>query len=159
LGAAGPRQAQGLSRSGRRAAGLARMNYLLPERLERLAREYALGTLAGPARRRFERVLHQTPAAVRAVGAWQERLGGLAATVPLMQPRDSVWRALEQRLLLRLGLRRAARCNGCGACCRCARSAAYWRARCCASRCCAFSRDSSAWSPRATCCPRATSAC
>jgi len=74
------------------------MNYLLPERLERLAREYALGTLAGPARRRFERVLRQTPAAVRAVGAWQERLGGLAATVPLMQPRDSVWRALEQRL-------------------------------------------------------------
>ena len=27
------------------------MNYLLPERLDRLAREYALGTLAGAARR------------------------------------------------------------------------------------------------------------
>ena len=39
------------------------MNYLLPERLERLAREYALGTLAGPARRRFERLLRKTPAA------------------------------------------------------------------------------------------------
>ena len=48
------------------------MNYLLPERLERLAREYALGTLAGPARRRFERLLRNTPAAMRAVGAWQE---------------------------------------------------------------------------------------
>ena len=33
------------------------MNYLLPDRLERLAREYALGTLAGSARWRFERVL------------------------------------------------------------------------------------------------------
>lgn len=74
------------------------MNYLLPERLERLAREYALGTLAGPARRRFERLLRQAPAAVRAVGAWQERLGGLAGAVPAMQPSESLWRALEQRL-------------------------------------------------------------
>jgi anti-sigma-K factor RskA len=74
------------------------MNYLLPERLDRLAREYALGTLAGPARRRFERLLRNAPAAARAVGAWQERLGGLAGTVPPMQPRDSVWRAIDQRL-------------------------------------------------------------
>src|SRR6267143_432146 len=98
LGAAGARQAQGLSRSGRRAAGFARMNYLLPERLERLAREYALGTLAGPARRRFERLLRQAPAALRAVGAWQERLGGLAGAVPAMRPSESVWQGLEQRL-------------------------------------------------------------
>jgi anti-sigma-K factor RskA len=74
------------------------MNYLLPERLERLAREYALGTLAGPARRRFERVLRTAPAAARAVGAWQERLSGLAGAVPPMQPKESVWRGLEQRL-------------------------------------------------------------
>ena len=74
------------------------MNYLRPERLDRLAREYALGTLAGPARRRFERVLRQAPAAVRAVIVWQERLGGLAGAVPAMQPRDSVWKALERRL-------------------------------------------------------------
>src|SRR6267378_1731810 len=93
LGETGPRQAQGLSRS-----GWHRMNYLLPERLERLSREYALGTLAGPARRRFERVLRQAPAAVRAVGAWQERLSGLAAAVPPMQPSESVWRRLEERL-------------------------------------------------------------
>ena len=81
------------------------MNYLLPERLERLAREYALGTLAGPARRRFERVLRNAPAAARAVGAWQERLGGLAGAVPAMQPGESVWRALEQRLFTRSSLR------------------------------------------------------
>ena len=74
------------------------MNYLRPERLERLAREYALGTLAGPARRRFERVLRNAPSAMRAVGAWQERLGGLAGAVPEMKPRDSVWRGLEERL-------------------------------------------------------------
>ncbi len=76
------------------------MNYLLPERLERLAREYALGTLAGPARRRFERVLRQTPVAMRAVGAWQERLSGLAGAVPSMQPGESVWRRLEERLFV-----------------------------------------------------------
>jgi anti-sigma-K factor RskA len=74
------------------------VNYLLPERLDRLAREYALGTLAGPARRRFERVLRNTPAAARAVGAWQERLDGLASAVPPMQPGESVWRRLEERL-------------------------------------------------------------
>lgn len=33
------------------------MNYRNPERIDRLAAEYALGTLRGPARRRFERLL------------------------------------------------------------------------------------------------------
>lgn len=74
------------------------MNYLHPERLDRLAREYALGTLHGGARRRFERVLRQSPAAGLAVGVWQERLGTLAASVPPMVPSDAVWRGLEQRL-------------------------------------------------------------
>jgi len=76
------------------------MNYLLPERLDRLAREYALGTLAGPARRRFERLLRQAPAAMQAVGAWQERLSGLAGAVPPMQPSESLWRTLEERLFV-----------------------------------------------------------
>ena len=74
------------------------MNYLLPERLDRLAREYALGTLAGPARRRFERVLQHSPAARLAVGVWQERLASLAHSVPAVQPRAVVWAGLEQRL-------------------------------------------------------------
>ena len=74
------------------------MNYLHPERLDRLAREYALGTLAGSARRRFERVLRQSPAATLAVGVWQERLANLAGSVPALQPREAVWRGLEQRL-------------------------------------------------------------
>lgn len=74
------------------------MNYLQPERLDRLAREYVLGTLTGRARRRFERVLQQAPSARRAVGAWQERFGVLAAGVPAMSPREQVWRGLEERL-------------------------------------------------------------
>lgn len=74
------------------------MNYLQPERLDRLAREYVLGTLTGRARRRFERLLKQAPVAMLAVSAWQERFSVLAAGVPAMQPRDAVWKGLEQRL-------------------------------------------------------------
>jgi len=74
------------------------MNYLLPERLDKLAREYALGTLQGRARRRFERVLQASGAATLAVGVWQERLATLAVGVPPLQPGEGVWRGLEQRL-------------------------------------------------------------
>lgn len=74
------------------------MNLLRPDRLELLAREYALGTLAGPARRRFERSLRDSPAAHSAVGAWQERLGQLGADLPPMVPRDAVWTNLQRRL-------------------------------------------------------------
>lgn len=74
------------------------MNLLQPERLDRLAREYALGTLAGAARRRFERTLRDAPAAARAVAAWQRRFDVLAAGVPAMAPRDAVWSQIETRL-------------------------------------------------------------
>ena len=74
------------------------MNYLLPERLDRLAREYALGTLAGPARRRFERVLRASPAASTAVDIWRQRLSVLDLAVVPMQPPESTWRGIERRL-------------------------------------------------------------
>jgi anti-sigma-K factor RskA len=74
------------------------MNYLLPERLDRLAREYALGTLAGPARRRFERVLHHSRAAAMAVDVWRERLAVLELAAPPIQPPASNWRGIEQRV-------------------------------------------------------------
>lgn len=74
------------------------MNYLQPERLDRLAREYALGTLHGRARRRFERVLRESSAAARAVGQWQTRFDALAATVPAMQLREAVWQGLRARI-------------------------------------------------------------
>lgn len=74
------------------------MNYLRPELLDRLAREYALGTLQGPARRRFEAIRRRAPLAAMAVVRWQERLGHLASGVPQMQPSPHVWQQLEQRL-------------------------------------------------------------
>jgi anti-sigma-K factor RskA len=74
------------------------MNLLQPERLDRLSREYVLGTLTGRARRRFERLLAEAPLAVRVVARWQQRFDVLAAGVPPVQPRDQVWQALQQRL-------------------------------------------------------------
>jgi len=74
------------------------VNLLQPDRLDRLAREYALGTLHGGARRRFERLLREAPLTMRVVSAWQERLGLLADSVPAVQPREQVWQALQQRL-------------------------------------------------------------
>ncbi len=74
------------------------MNLLQPERLDRLAREYALGTLQGAARRRFERLLREAPLTMRVVAHWQERLGVLATSVPAVQPREELWLGLQQRL-------------------------------------------------------------
>jgi len=74
------------------------MNYLIPERLEALARDYALGTMAGGARRRFERVLRDHAAARGAVAQWSGRLAHLAQSVPARQPSPAVWNGLEQRL-------------------------------------------------------------
>lgn len=77
------------------------MNLLQPERLQALAREFALGTMHGGARRRFERLLHESAAARQAVVDWQERFATLAAVVPPLPPREQVWQGLEQRLGLR----------------------------------------------------------
>lgn len=74
------------------------MNYLHPPRLEALARDYAIGTLRGRARRRFERVLSESPRARQVVGAWQHRLAKLAEVVPAAAPREAVWAGIEARL-------------------------------------------------------------
>lgn len=73
------------------------MNYERPELLDRLASEYALGTLRGRARRRFERLLQRSASARAAVRGWEERLAGLAASVPAVTPRARVWEAIERR--------------------------------------------------------------
>ena len=74
------------------------MNYLQPDRLDALAQEFALGTLRGPARRRFLKLLQQSPAARVAVAVWQERLTALEAGAPHVAPRPEVWAALERRI-------------------------------------------------------------
>lgn len=65
---------------------------------DRLASEYVLGTLRGPARRRFESLLPSHPALRHAVADWRERLTTLADGVPPVEPPPGAWPAIERRL-------------------------------------------------------------
>lgn len=73
------------------------MNYQRPELLDRLAAEYALGTLHGGARRRFEQILRRQPSARLAVQTWEERLSPLADAVPPVAPSADLWKKIEAR--------------------------------------------------------------
>lgn len=76
------------------------MNRRSPECLDLLAGEYVMGTLRGPARRRFE-ALMRADALLRArVGAWEGRLARLADAVPPVEPPAHVWRGIERTLAL-----------------------------------------------------------
>ena len=74
------------------------MDYSRPELVDRLAAEYVLGTLRGPARRRFESLLGGHPALREAVSSWRLRLEPLSASVPEVTPPDAVWSRIESRL-------------------------------------------------------------
>lgn len=74
------------------------MNYLLPNRLDGLAREFALGTLSRGAQRRFMRVVAESGVAARAVTEWQERLAQLLPYTAVMQPRPETFLQLQQHL-------------------------------------------------------------
>src|SRR5687767_1432740 len=74
------------------------MDYARPALADRLAAEYVLGTLRGPARRRFESLLPAHAGLRAAVAAWQVRLVPLAAAVEPVEPSEAVWPALERRL-------------------------------------------------------------
>jgi anti-sigma-K factor RskA len=68
---------------------------------QKLAAEYALGTLKGGARRRFESWMHQD-AGLRAMTAqWQQRLASMAEFAGDVRPPASVWSSIERRLDLR----------------------------------------------------------
>lgn len=74
------------------------MDYARPDRADRLASEYVLGTLQGPARRRFEHLLAAHPALRDAVAQWQVRLAPLADSVAPVVPPARVWTGIEARL-------------------------------------------------------------
>ncbi|HXI36953.1 MAG TPA: anti-sigma factor [Burkholderiales bacterium] len=75
------------------------MNYKnKPELQERLAAEYALGTLRGAARARFKRWMREDAAIARAVAEWEGRLAPMAASVAERRPPARLWREIEARL-------------------------------------------------------------
>jgi anti-sigma-K factor RskA len=74
------------------------MNYERPELLDRLAAEYALGTLRGRARRRFERLCVESAAARSAVYGWEDHWSVMSRTLPQVQPSAQVWPAVSRRL-------------------------------------------------------------
>lgn len=69
-----------------------------PQLHERLAAEYALGTLRGGARRRFERWMREDAAIARAVTEWEARLAPLAGAVQPVAPPARVWHAIRARV-------------------------------------------------------------
>jgi anti-sigma-K factor RskA len=73
------------------------MKYSHPALLEHLASSYVLGTLAGAARRRFERLQHDRADVRVLVAQWQGRLGQLAASIPAQQPSNKLWPAIAAR--------------------------------------------------------------
>ncbi len=74
------------------------MNRNNPDVLELLAAEFVLGTLAGAARRRFERWRGSDPFVERRVRAWEERLAGLAFRLKPVTPSPATWTTIERRI-------------------------------------------------------------
>lgn len=69
-----------------------------PERIEMLAAEYVLGSLQGPARRRFERWIMESAKVREEVWFWEQKLGLLSSEMPEVTPPSSVWNSIEGRL-------------------------------------------------------------
>jgi anti-sigma-K factor RskA len=74
------------------------MNYQRPQLLDELAAQYVLGTLRGPARRRFERFCQRNSTALLAVRRWEDRLVDLLAEVVPVEPSALVWERIKFRV-------------------------------------------------------------
>lgn len=69
-----------------------------PALRERLAAEFVLGTLRGPARARFRRWMRGDAALARAVSEWEARLAPMAGAVAPRRPPQRVWSGIVARL-------------------------------------------------------------
>jgi len=68
------------------------------ERLDRLAAEYALGTLPGLARRRLDRLARDDRTVAEALREWEARLSGLADGLRPVTPPPRLWTAIQRQL-------------------------------------------------------------
>jgi anti-sigma-K factor RskA len=69
-----------------------------PETIDRVAAEYALGTLAEPAARRLRTLMQHRADVAQAVNEWHARLGGALAAQPPLDVHPAAWTRLETRL-------------------------------------------------------------
>lgn len=76
------------------------MNLARSPHLDALCGEYLLGTLRGPARRRFERTLRHEPLVALRHQYWQQLFALRYANGIAVQPSASVWRRLSRELEL-----------------------------------------------------------
>jgi anti-sigma-K factor RskA len=74
------------------------MRYADPELHDRLAAEYALGTLRGPARRRFERLLSDNAYLRDLAEDWELRVNLLAESATAVEPPARVWDGIAERI-------------------------------------------------------------
>jgi anti-sigma-K factor RskA len=65
---------------------------------QQLAAAYALGTLRGPARRRFERMAREDATLRSLADRWQQHFASLAENVAPVEPPARVWRDIESRI-------------------------------------------------------------
>lgn len=71
-----------------------------PELRSSLAAEYVLGTLTGRPRRRFDRLLSRDAELRAEVRFWHERFAEIPAQLAPVKPREQVWTALAQQILI-----------------------------------------------------------
>ncbi len=72
--------------------------YQRPELYERLAAEYALGTLQGRARQRFIQLMDERPYIRQAVEDWQLRMDPLGELTLPTAPPERVWHAIHREI-------------------------------------------------------------
>ncbi|NBX21827.1 MAG: RNA polymerase subunit sigma-70, partial [Betaproteobacteria bacterium] len=70
-----------------------------PELLDRLAASYALGTLRGAARRRFEAMAREQAPVRAAALIWQSRFSSINELQPDVAPAPAVWTRIENLVL------------------------------------------------------------
>ena len=68
-----------------------------PELLDKLAASYAVGTLRGGARRRFESLAREQAPVRAAALIWQARIGSVAELQTPIAPNPVVWTRIKPR--------------------------------------------------------------
>ena len=71
-----------------------------PELADRIAAAYALGTLRGGARRRFEAQARKSPTLRATALVWQERFAAMTELQLAEKPGDNVWKRIDNQLAL-----------------------------------------------------------